>query len=85
MTASDPWPEAIATVTACHYEAGALQAMAFGLPITKHFRISFNYWAGGELHTAEFASAVALPQGHLFPLAYNPDAPETFFLPQQDD
>jgi hypothetical protein len=82
MKPDAPWPEAIATVTACHYEAGALQAMAFGLPTAKHFLISFNYWANGELHTGEFASTIALPQGHLFPISYNPAIPGEFaFLP----
>jgi hypothetical protein len=75
MKTEDSWPEAMATVTACHYEIGALQAMAFGIPTAKHFLISFNYWVNDELHTGEFASAVALPQGHLFSIAYNPAAP----------
>jgi hypothetical protein len=66
------WPEALATVTACHYQTGALRAMAFGVPTDKHLLISFNYWANGELHTGEFASETAIPQGHLFPILYNP-------------
>jgi hypothetical protein len=83
---SDPsWPEAIATVTACHYEAGALQAMAFGVPITKHFLISFNYWVDNELYTGEFASDVAVPQGQLFTIAYNPATPESVVLSRQSD
>ena len=86
MKRDDPWPEAMATVTACHYEAGALRAMAFGLPTPKHFRISFNYWAGDELHTGEFASPVALPQGHLFSIAYNPADPrESIITPTPGD
>jgi len=86
MKPDAPWPEALATVTACHYETGALQAMAFGVPTTKHFHISFNYWAGDELHTGEFASAVAVPQGHLFSIAYNPTAPgESVILPGSGD
>ena len=69
------WPKALATVTACEYEFGAGQALAFGVPTTKHFRISFNYWANGEIHTGQFHSAIALPQGHLFPITWNPLAP----------
>lgn len=68
------WPEAIATVTACRYDAGAGRAMAFGLP-SRHFQITYNYWAAGELHTAEFASDKAIPQNTLFPIRYNPEAP----------
>jgi hypothetical protein len=86
MKRDAPWPEAMATVTACHYETGALQAMAFGIPTTKHFLISFNYWAGDELHTGEFASAAALPQRHLFSIAYNPTAPgDSVTLPAPED
>jgi len=74
--AADPtWPEAMATVTACKYEFGAGRALAFGIPSSKHFRISFNYWANGELHTGEFMSENAVPQGHLFPIRYHPEAP----------
>jgi hypothetical protein len=76
----DTWPEAMATVTACKYTAGAGRAIAFGLPTTRHFRITFNYWAPDsegtpELHTAELTSEKAMPQGTLFPIRYNPDAP----------
>lgn len=65
----------MATVLSCTYEAGALQAMAFGVPQTKHFRIHFNYWVGDALHEGEFLSEKAIPQGSLFPVAYDPDAP----------
>jgi len=86
MKSGASWPEAMATVTACHYETGALQAMAFGVPNTKHFLIAFNYWVDGELHTGEFASAIALPQGHLFPVAYDPANPgESVIVPTPSD
>jgi hypothetical protein len=65
----------MATVTACKYEFGAGRALAFGVPTTKHFLISFNYWANGEIHTGEYTSKTAVPQGTLFPLHYNPEAP----------
>jgi hypothetical protein len=70
-----PWPEALATVTACTYDAGAGQALAFGIPLDKHFLISFNYWANNELHTGEYSSATAVPQGTLFPITYDPANP----------
>ena len=78
---TDPtWPEAMATVTACKYEFGAGRALAFGIPTTKHFRITFNYWAPNpegkpELHSSEFMSEKAIPQGTLFPITYDPEAP----------
>jgi hypothetical protein len=69
------WPEALATVTACTYETGALQAVVFGIPTNKHFVIAFNYWANGEIHIGEYTSATAVPQGTLFPITYDPAAP----------
>lgn len=79
-TGQAAWPEAIATVTACKYNAGAGRALAFGIPTNKHFRITYNYNvpnAQGEesLHTGEFASEKPVPQGTLFPIRYNPEAP----------
>jgi hypothetical protein len=69
------WPEALATVTACHYDVGAGRALAFGMPTSKHFRISYNYFADDEIHTGQFNSAKAIPQGTLFPIRYNPADP----------
>ena len=69
------WPEALATVTACKYEFGAGRSLAFGIPTSKHFRVSYNYFADDELHIGQFTSAKAIPQGHLFPIRYNPSAP----------
>jgi len=74
------WPEALATVTECRYDFGAGRALAFGVPTGKHFIIRYNYWATdaeGEavLHSGEYASATAVPQGHLFKLRYNPETP----------
>lgn len=76
----DLWPEAMATVTACKYEFGAGRALAFGLPTTRHFRITFNYWAPNaddidEIHTAELTSEKAMHVGTIFPIRYNPGAP----------
>ena len=67
--------ETLATVLSCTYDAGAGQALAFGIPLTKHFLITFNYWASGELHTGQFHSETAMPQGHLFPVTYDPAEP----------
>jgi len=75
MATPTPWPKAMATVTACKYEFGAGRALAFGAPSDKHFLITFNYWANGELHTGDFTSEKAIPQGTLFPITYNPEAP----------
>jgi hypothetical protein len=69
------WPEALATVTACRYDIGAGRALAFGIPTSKHFRISYNYFVNDQIHTGEFSSDKAIPQSTLFPIRYNPDAP----------
>src|SRR5580698_884931 len=78
--ARSSWPEAIATVTACKYKVATGRALAFGIPETRSFHITFNYWAPNiegtpELHDGEFLSHKALPEGTLFPIRYNPDAP----------
>lgn len=79
MTVTDPsqhpdWPEAMATVLECHYDARAGRALAFGAPSSKHFRIRYNYNANGEIHEGEFYSEKAIPQNTLFPVHYNPAA-----------
>jgi len=70
----------MATVTECNYETGAGRALAFGIPTSRHFRITFNYWAPGTngastQYTGDFMSAKAIPQGELFSIHYNPAAP----------
>ncbi len=70
------WPEAIAEVTACVYDVRAGRALAFGLTTKKHFRISYNYRVGDDLHTGECFAEKAMPQGTLFPIHYDPDLPQ---------
>jgi len=69
------WPEAMASVTECHYDVRAGRALAFGLTSKKHFRIAYNYRVGNELHTGECFSETARPQGSLFQIHYNPESP----------
>ncbi len=69
------WPEAMAEVTACRYDARAGRAIAFGLLSKKHFRIDYSYLANGALHTGQCFSERAMPQGMLFPVHYDPLAP----------
>lgn len=73
------WPETLANVTSCVYDVRAGRAMALGLPSRKNFRIAYSYWANEEVHTGEYFSAIAVPQGSLFPIRYNPA------LPRQND
>lgn len=71
-----PWLETEAKVTACKYELGAGQALAFGIPSSKHFRITFTYYAHGKTYTDQFTSPTYIEQGETFPIAYNPLAPQ---------
>lgn len=71
-----PWLEIQAKVTACTYESGAGQALAFGIPTSKHFRITFTYYAHGQTYTDQFTSPTYLEQGETFPITYNPLAPQ---------
>lgn len=71
-----PWLETTAIVTACKYDFGAGQALAFGIPSSKHFLITFSYYAHGKSFTDEFRSAAYLEQGKTFTITYNPLAPQ---------
>jgi hypothetical protein len=68
------WPGALATVLTCKYDFGAGRAL-IGIPSRRHFRITYNYFANGELHTGELTAAKPIPQGSLFPIRYNPETP----------
>jgi hypothetical protein len=76
QTLEFPWLETQARVTACKYEFGAGQALAFGIPRSKHFLITFSYYAHGEAFTGEFTSSTYIEQGKEFPITYNPLAPQ---------
>jgi hypothetical protein len=78
-TTPEAWPEALATVLSCKYDFGAGRALV-GIPSSKHFRITYNYWAPNEdgvdtIHQGEFVSDHYLAQNTLFPIRYNPDTP----------
>ncbi|MGI4827039.1 MAG: hypothetical protein ACRYFU_02445 [Janthinobacterium lividum] len=75
MGSEASWPEAMAEVTECRYDVRAGRAIAFGLPSKKHFRITYNYRVGDDLHFGECYSEKARPQGSLFPIHYDPDLP----------
>lgn len=71
-----PWLETQAKVTACKYEFGAEQALAFGIPTSKHFLITFTYYAHGKTFIDEFTSSTYLERGKTFTITYNPLAPQ---------
>jgi len=70
------WQETQARVTACKYEFAAPTTLSLGIPSDKHFLITFTYYAHAKTYTGEFASPTYLEQGALFPITYNPLAPQ---------
>ena len=70
------WLKTQAEVIACKYESGAGKALAFGIPTSKHFLITFTYRAHGKTYTDQFLSPTYLEQGETFPISYNPFAPQ---------
>ena len=73
---SPPWLKTQAEVIACKYQSGAGQALAFGIPASKHFLITFTYYAHGKTYTDQFPSSTYIEQGETFPISYNPLAPQ---------
>ncbi|GGG82914.1 hypothetical protein [Edaphobacter dinghuensis] len=71
-----PWLETQARVTSCKYDFGEGRALAFGIPTSKHFLITFSYYAHGKTYTGEFTSRTYLEQGKTFNITYNPLAPQ---------
>ena len=72
----ETWVPITATVTSCTYRTSPLRAMAFGIPSTANFRITFDYYAHGRLYSDEFQSRTAIPQSEEITISYNPLAPE---------
>jgi hypothetical protein len=71
-----PWLDSQAEVVTCKYESGAGQVLAFGIPSSNHFLITFTYYAHGKTYTDEFTSPTYLEQGATFSITYNPLAPQ---------
>ena len=67
------WLETEAKVTACHYEFGGLQTLAFGIPTDdNHFTIEFTYHAHGEDFSGSYLSPIAIGLGETVTISYNP-------------
>jgi hypothetical protein len=75
--AKPPWLETEAKVTACKYQASRINTLTLGIPTDKnHFLITFTYYVHRKPYTDEFTSPTYLEQGAIFPIAYNPLAPQ---------
>jgi hypothetical protein len=70
------WIETEATVTTCRYQFRALSPLAFGFQTGEKFRITFDYYAHGQLYSDEFQSPVAIAQNERVAVSYNPLHPE---------
>ena len=72
-----PWLETQATVVTCTYQFARMNTLTFGLSMDKGpFRISFSYYAHGTTYEDVFTSPTYLEQGAVFPITYNPLAPQ---------
>ena len=69
------WIETEATVITCRYQFRALSPLAFGFQTGEKFRITFDYYAHGQLYSGEFQSPVAIAQNEKIAIAYNPLRP----------
>jgi hypothetical protein len=76
MTGTPAWVATEATVTTCRYESPGLSTLAFGFQTTQKFRITFEYYAHGQLYSGEFQSPLAIPQNERIPITYNPLDPQ---------
>jgi hypothetical protein len=70
------WIATEATVTACRYQSRGLSILAFGFQTGEKFRITFDYYAHGQLYSGEFQSPIVIPQNERIPITYNPLHPE---------
>ncbi|MGH9596504.1 MAG: hypothetical protein ACRD3K_06875 [Edaphobacter sp.] len=70
------WIATDATVTTCRYQSPGLSILAFGFQTGENFRITFDYYAHGQLYSGEFQSPTAIPQNEHIPVTYNPLHPE---------
>lgn len=73
---NDPtWIATEATVTSCRYQSPGLGTLAWGFSTRQKFRMTFDYYAHGQLYSGTFQSRVAVPQNERITLRYNPLAP----------
>jgi hypothetical protein len=66
------WIATEATVTTCRYQSRGLSILAFGFQTGERFRITFDYYAHGQLYSGELQSPTAIPQNEHISITYNP-------------
>ncbi len=70
------WLETSATITTCNYQFARLSTLTVGIPTTRRFRLTFDYYAHGRRYSGEFQSSKAIAQDQRIPVLYNPLHPE---------
>ncbi len=81
----DHWIETTATITTCRYQFAHLNTLTLGLPTTRRFRLTFDYYAHGRVHSGEFEANHAIPQNSRLPVRYNPLNPAQNSLAENSD
>ena len=76
MSIPASWIATEATVTSCRFQFARMNTWKLGIQTGEKFRITFDYYAHGKLHSDEFQSPVAIPQDTPVTIRYNPFAPE---------
>jgi hypothetical protein len=74
--AEPEWVATEGTVTSCKYQFAGLSNLAYGFSTQEKYRITFDYYAHGQLYSDEFQSPVAIAQNERIPVSYDPLNPE---------
>lgn len=72
----EDWIGTEATVTSCRFQFARMNTFTLGIQTQSKFRITFDYYAHGQLYSDEFQSPVAIAQNERIPLSYNPLDPQ---------
>ena len=76
MPGNPEWVATQATVTTCRYQFARMNTFTLGIQTQDKFRITFDYYAHGQLYSDEFQSPVAIAQNELIPVSYDPLNPQ---------
>jgi hypothetical protein len=74
--AEQEWVATEGTVTSCKYQFAGMSNLAYGFSTQEKYRITFDYYAHGQLYSDEFQSPVAIAQNERIPVSYDPLNPE---------
>ncbi len=72
MSSREGWVETTATVTSCRFQFARMNTLTLGFQTGQKFRITFDYYAHGQLYSDEFEAPTAIAQDTRIPVAYNP-------------